>query len=577
MARPPRCASGTESTPPAESRPWTATPAGLSTTRRRGCSRSTRSAAPASGAGGPAGGSSSMSTFPPGSTGSLARARRPPTRTSLSWKARFTTARPTPSASARARSRRPSAVRGRRTSRFMGHLQLAEEDLGDVIQLRIDEVQLLRRLLERDRDDGVAVERRHHPPARVADEVGREHAVASAEDAIARGGRAAALDVPEHRHAALHLRPRLDLRREERADAAEPHVTELVQVSRYGTVLPALDLRPLRHHDDGGALPARLPGEHILRDLIEIHRALGDEDHVRAAGETAVEGDVAGVTSHHLAHDDAAVRLGGGVEPVDRLGRDRDRRVEAEGVVGAGQIVVDGLRDPDDLHPRLEELLRHPEGVLPPDGDDGLDVVLRNVAEDRLHASLTLERVRPRGAEDGPAEVEDARDRLLVEPEVIAVHEAAPPVPDADELEAVLLAPADHRADDRVQARAVAAAGQDRDLHGSDLPHAPPGDRPRPRSRARKLCGRGMGRGGAGEARRELARRTAGRDREVVVAIKIELPVSTEQIRDLRVGDEVLVSGRLVTARDAAHRALVRGLDERVKAALDGRRSEEHT
>jgi len=42
------------------------------------------------------------------------------------------------------------------------------------------------------------------------------------------------------------------------------------------------------------------------------------------------------------------VRLGGGVQPVDRLGADEDRRVEAEGVVGRGEIVVDRLRHPDD-------------------------------------------------------------------------------------------------------------------------------------------------------------------------------------------------------------------------------------
>ena len=37
--------------------------------------------------------------------------------------------------------------------------------------------------------------------------------------------------------------------------------------------------------------------------------------------------------AHHLDDHDAVVRLRGRVEPVDRLGRDRHRRVEAEGVV----------------------------------------------------------------------------------------------------------------------------------------------------------------------------------------------------------------------------------------------------
>jgi fumarate hydratase class I len=54
------------------------------------------------------------------------------------------------------------------------------------------------------------------------------------------------------------------------------------------------------------------------------------------------------------------------------------------------------------------------------------------------------------------------------------------------------------------------------------------------------------------------------------LSIQIELPVSAERIRELRVGDEVLVSGRLVTARDAAHRHLVRRLDERVRSLVEG-------
>jgi fumarate hydratase class I len=55
------------------------------------------------------------------------------------------------------------------------------------------------------------------------------------------------------------------------------------------------------------------------------------------------------------------------------------------------------------------------------------------------------------------------------------------------------------------------------------------------------------------------------------LSILIELPVTAERIRELRVGDEVLVSGRLLTARDAAHRYLVKRLDERVKALVEGR------
>ena len=46
---------------------------------------------------------------------------------------------------------------------------------------------------------------------------------------------------------------------------------------------------------------------------------------------------------------DAVVRLGGGVQPVDRLHRDVDRGVEAEGEVGGAEVVVDRLRHADDV------------------------------------------------------------------------------------------------------------------------------------------------------------------------------------------------------------------------------------
>ncbi len=55
------------------------------------------------------------------------------------------------------------------------------------------------------------------------------------------------------------------------------------------------------------------------------------------------------------------------------------------------------------------------------------------------------------------------------------------------------------------------------------------------------------------------------------VAIQIELPVTADRVRELRVGDEVLVSGRLVTARDAVHRHLVKAPDPRARALVEGR------
>ncbi len=55
------------------------------------------------------------------------------------------------------------------------------------------------------------------------------------------------------------------------------------------------------------------------------------------------------------------------------------------------------------------------------------------------------------------------------------------------------------------------------------------------------------------------------------MSIHVELPVTADRIRALRAGDEVLVTGRILTAREAAHRRLAARFEPRVREALAGR------
>ena len=89
-------------------------------------------------------------------------------------------------------------------------------------------------------------------------------------------------------------------------------------------------------------------------DRVDVELALRDQDHVGAAGEPRMHGDPPGVPPHHLDDQHPMVGVGGGVEPIDRLHRDVDRGVEAEGVVGRREVVVDRLWYPDDRHPCSE-------------------------------------------------------------------------------------------------------------------------------------------------------------------------------------------------------------------------------
>jgi fumarate hydratase class I len=50
----------------------------------------------------------------------------------------------------------------------------------------------------------------------------------------------------------------------------------------------------------------------------------------------------------------------------------------------------------------------------------------------------------------------------------------------------------------------------------------------------------------------------------------LTLPVAEDLVRDLRVGDEVLFSGRILTARQAGHAHLARALDPKLAVLLAG-------
>src|SRR5207248_8981814 len=272
-------------------------------------------------------------------------------------------------------------------------------------------------------------------------------------------------DVAEDGYAGLVAGALLDLACQPRADAAlrEPDVAELIQVAR---LVEPLELVALAHDDDREGLATLVALADLLAGVVDRDRLLGDHDHVGAAGDPAHDGDPARVAAHHLDDHHAVVRLGGGVEPVDRLGADPDRGVEAEGVVGAGEVVVDRLRDADDRKVVLRvELRRDPERVLAADRHERVELCALEVRQHRLGAALELEGIRARGAEDRPAPRQQPGDLARPERLELPVDEPAPALADADHLvPARERAPRD-RANHRVQAGTIPATREHADLH----------------------------------------------------------------------------------------------------------------
>ena len=174
------------------------------------------------------------------------------------------------------------------------------------------------------------------------------------------------------------------------------------------------------------------------------------------------------VPAHHLDDHHAVVRLRGRVQAVDRLGRDRDGGVEAEGVVGRVQVVVDRLRNADDRKAVLGvEPRRDAERVLAADRDERVEPLVLEGREHLLDAALELVRVRARRAEDRAAAREDSGDVAAAERLDDPFDQPAPALAHAEHLPPTAERASRDRADDRIQPGAVASARE----HPDSLRH----------------------------------------------------------------------------------------------------------
>src|SRR5690606_40588983 len=104
------------------------------------------------------------------------------------------------------------------------------------------------------------------------------------------------------------------------------------------------------YHDDAVVLSQLLSLDDPLVDGVQIVRDLGDQDGLRTAGQTGPQGDKAGLPAHHLHYVDPLVASGRVPDLVDPVDHRIDRRVKADGNVGAGDVVVDGGGNADGGH-----------------------------------------------------------------------------------------------------------------------------------------------------------------------------------------------------------------------------------
>ena len=206
---------------------------------------------------------------------------------------------------------------------------------------------------------------------------------------------------------------------------------------------------------------------------------------------------LAAVAPEQLDHGDPLVGAGARAEVVDELHAARDRGREADAVIGAVDVVVHRLRDRDHGH----ALVVHPqpvrERVVAADRDQHVDpdrldhaqgvvgeverpFAVDAVREVRRHVLRPdAARVRARGVEERAAGAVDRAHRVLLERQEvprlrggvvrIVLEQRRPAAAEPDHLVPLVRDAVDDGLDARVEARHVAASGQDSDPHSRPL------------------------------------------------------------------------------------------------------------
>jgi len=135
------------------------------------------------------------------------------------------------------------------------------------------------------RNDGIAMQCNHHAEPSRSDQIDRGYAEACGQDAVKWGGRASALDVPQH--ADPNVLPR----------AVGERVSDQVADGTGAAILVQLwwKLHTFSQHHDGEVLADFFPLGDVPADMLDREGDLRDKDDVRATGEAGLKRDPAAV------------------------------------------------------------------------------------------------------------------------------------------------------------------------------------------------------------------------------------------------------------------------------------------
>src|ERR1700722_14960236 len=195
--------------------------------------------------------------------------------------------------------------------------------------------------------------------------------------------------------------------------------------------------------------------------MVNVDVLLRNKNYVRATRHTGGVSNPSRVAAHDLNHNDAIVRVGSGMDTLDRLGSDHDGGIEAEGCISSVDVVVDGLGNAHTGHAILTQVQRHRLRVIAAQRNQRVNLVDLQHLLHLLNAARNLLHIGARGMENRTALQLNAIGVFKGERNKTVVEHAAPAVQKADKFVAVVIDPLAHnRVNHGVQPGAIAASGQ---------------------------------------------------------------------------------------------------------------------
>ena len=142
--------------------------------------------------------------------------------------------------------------------------------------------------------------------------------------------------------------------------------------------------RTLGKDDNHAALAPHHAPLDPFGDLFDLPGLLGNHVKLRAAGKGGVQRNVAAIAAHHGNQAHPLVGIAGFANAVDGFAGGVDGGVEADGIIGIGQVVVDGTRHADCRNAQLVQIQRSFVGAVSADAHQALDAQSPQVVHRQL-------------------------------------------------------------------------------------------------------------------------------------------------------------------------------------------------